>query len=205
VPTDLDSWITNPRPMRLAVQARESRHLDFDYFHRATRRLSGPDRARTFDSMPVADQETVWSRLARRRTDERYAEGLVEFQSIRAERRKRQEAEREKYPRPRRTAAGKKLDHALDRIREIPAEEYLEPVAGVEPLRGGRVACPLPHHEDLHPSASYTGTVWHCHRCAQGGDLLALAAEVSGISTNGREFRELVHWTADRLAIEADR
>ncbi len=88
---------------------------------------------------------------------------------------------------------------ALDNLRTIPAAEYLEPVAGVEPLPGGRVRCPLPDHDDRNPSASYRDCFWFCHCCGTGGDLFALVAAITGRSTTGPDFLDVARWAAERL------
>jgi hypothetical protein len=88
---------------------------------------------------------------------------------------------------------------AIEYLRTIEAAEYLEPIAGVEPLPGGRVRCPLPGHEDRHPSASYAGTCWFCHRCGAGSDLFGLVAAITGRSTTGPDFFEVARWAAERL------
>lgn len=102
---------------------------------------------------------------------------------------------------PRRHLHRDDLDRALDDLRAIPAAEYLEPIAGVEPLPGGRVRCPLPEHEDRRPSASFRGVCWYCHRCGEGGDLLDLAATISGLSLTG-DFLAVATWAAERLNLE---
>jgi hypothetical protein len=90
-------------------------------------------------------------------------------------------------------------DAAIEDLRSIEAVEYLGPIAGVEPLPGGRVRCPLPDHEDRRPSASYSGSLWFCHRCAAGGNLFDLAAVLTGRSTRGPDFIEVARWAAERL------
>jgi hypothetical protein len=57
----------------------------------------------------------------------------------------------------------------------------------------------LPDHEDLNPSASYSGTVWYCHRCSVGGGIFTLAAALTGLRERGEDFNELRRWTAERL------
>lgn len=91
------------------------------------------------------------------------------------------------------------LTAAIDYLRSIAAAEYLEPIAGVGPLPGGRVRCPLPDHDDLHPSASYRGAWWYCHACGTGGDLFVLVAAITGRSTAGPDFLEVAWWAAERL------
>lgn len=187
----LDRRVLDSDLLAAEIRAVESRHLDFRYLHRATPRSTGANRLAAFEAMPLADQEATWRALRQQRLDARYAAGDMELTSTRRKR-------RETAKRPLRAPAGRKLDELLDDLRQISAEDYLEHLAGVEPRRG-RTACPLPDHEDRHPSASYSGVTWYCHRCSEGGDLISLASSVSGISTRGRSFIELIDWIGDRL------
>lgn len=181
------------------VRALETRHLDFAYLHRAMPRAAGPDRLAAFESMPLADQEEAWRALGQRRRDQHWLDGHVSFERDSA-RRTRQA----KRPKRRRKIAKLDLEPTLEQIRQIPAEQYLEDLAGVEPRRGV-VTCPAPDHHDRNPSASYTGTLWHCHACQAGGDLIELASLISGIPARGRTFYELVIWIAERVHVQIDR
>lgn len=109
--------------------------------------------------------------------------------------------------RPRRRPTGDQgeaFDRILAALREIPAVEYLPVLAGVEPLPGGRVKCPLTDHEDRNPSAHiHDVTRWWCHsQCQTGGDIFTLAAAITGRSTTGPDFPEVVRWTADQFHID---
>lgn len=96
---------------------------------------------------------------------------------------------------------GDTFERVLDELRGIPAEEYLEHLAPESEPARGRCRCPLPHHEDRNPSASYKGTVWCCHGCGEGGDLLDLAAVITGLNLT-TDFPEVVRWTADQFHID---
>jgi len=96
------------------------------------------------------------------------------------------------------------LQPAIEYLRTISAVDYLPAIAGVTPLAGNRVRCPLPSHEDSNPSASFRDTLWFCHACGRGGDLISLAEEVSGIPARGHDFIELSRWIASRLMTQAN-
>jgi hypothetical protein len=76
---------------------------------------------------------------------------------------------------------------------------------GLPPPRGRVLRCPIPAHEDRHPSAAlYRGRDgrerWHCHTCARGGDAIDLAEAVLGC-----DRRAALAWVADRAGIETTR
>ena len=86
----------------------------------------------------------------------------------------------------------------------------------MEPQEGsaGRetmISCPLPGHEDVHPSASASTEKdeWHCHRCSIGGDVMDLSA----IKRKGRlakelskeEYREVLELTLVEVGIDPNR
>lgn len=90
----------------------------------------------------------------------------------------------------------------LERIkRESPIEEVALSLGLV--TRGSRprvdLRCPLPSHEDEHPSATIYCDEgrWWCHACNQGDDVIGLVQVVKGLS-----WRESVAWLVDGLGIE---
>lgn len=86
-----------------------------------------------------------------------------------------------------------------DPLKAIDAEIYLEILAPESEPSRGRCRCPLPNHEDRNPSASYTGTVWYCHRCATGGDIYTLGSQLLGLAERGEDFLELRRELAGRM------
>jgi len=62
-----------------------------------------------------------------------------------------------------------------------------------------KMRCPLPSHEDEHPSATIYCDEgrWWCFVCNQGGDVIDLVQAAQGLS-----WREAVKWLADGLGIE---
>jgi hypothetical protein len=65
-------------------------------------------------------------------------------------------------------AARVQFDHD-DPLKRIPAAEYLPLIAGVEVSSSGRCRCPMPDHEDLHPSARLTVSGGCASRAGRAG------------------------------------
>lgn len=176
----------------------DRRNHRFDHFRKVCRGLglSPQDTARVCFADPSIEAD-LWADLQQRIHDRRFAAGIGPFVSARPK----------PAPVPRRKVTplpgSQGIEPAIDYIRTIEAIDYLEPIAGVEPLPRGRVQCPWPDHEDRHPSATFTGTVFYCHACSRGGDLIALAEAVSGIPAQGRDFIELSRWIASCLKSHA--
>lgn len=128
---------------------------------------------------------------------------LHRLETIRGELVRRQQLERYGAPRvPNKSSIPQEL---LDRIkRESPIEEVALSLGLV--IRGSRpkvaMRCPLPSHEDEHPSATIycDESRWHCHRCNQGGDVIDLVQVDRGLN-----WREAVKWLADGLGIDLPR
>ena len=69
--------------------------------------------------------------------------------------------------------------------------EWFVALAGVEPDARGFVSCPLPDHDDPHPSCRVYETPergWWCFGCARGGGVVDLASLLEG-GPWGRELR----------------
>jgi hypothetical protein len=100
-------------------------------------------------------------------------------------------ASRSASPGQRRTAR-----HPLDELLlAVPADEYVRALAGREPNRAGKLACPF--HNDTRPSLQlYQDGTWYCYGCRMGGSVYDFAAAMWDMSTKDREFLEL----RDRLA-----
>jgi hypothetical protein len=100
-------------------------------------------------------------------------------------------------PRPERPRAPSG-EGVYDRLREIPAAEYVERLCGREPNREGKVNCPF-HAGDRTPSLqTYPDGSWCCFGCGRGGSIVDFAAGIWGLSTKGRDFLRV----RDRLAEE---
>ena len=91
-------------------------------------------------------------------------------------------------------------------LLEVDVAVYFERLAGIEvPERRApsavAVHCPLPDHEDKHPSCRlYEETKsWYCFPCGKGGDILTLGSALSGFSRRGADFPRLLEWAAERL------
>lgn len=73
---------------------------------------------------------------------------------------------------------------------------------GLPAPRGRAIRCPLPEHDDRHPSASIYGERdgesprWWCHTCARGGDVLDLVEAV-----RGGDRRGAIAFLADRAGL----
>lgn len=88
------------------------------------------------------------------------------------------------------TAAGRvQLDHG-DPLKTVPASVYL-PALGVELSSSGRFRCPMPDHEDEHPSCKAYGARWTCFACGAGGSIIDAAAAVYGIDARGPDYWRL--------------
>ena len=101
-------------------------------------------------------------------------------------------------PPARSTTAPREPRHPLDRaLLAIPAAEYVRALAGREPDRAGKVACPF--HDDHRPSLQlYDDGSWYCFACRAGGTIYDFAARLWDQPTKGRAFIEL----RERLARE---
>jgi len=154
-------------------------------------KLSGPDQERVFYALPEPVRRDFSDQVIRQREDERFADGYVGFKSHR-----KPKAKTAYKPRP---LTAQDWRPGTEAIAGVPAETWLPIIAGVEPLPGGRVRCPLPDHEDNNPSATYRDTVWFCHRCGVGGGIFTAASAISGLGDRGDQFFDLRKWVAERL------
>ena len=69
-------------------------------------------------------------------------------------------------------------------------------------MHRGYTVCPLPAHDDRHASCKVgldDPTLWHCHPCSTGTNILHLGSALSGIECHGADFKRLVRWIADRV------
>jgi hypothetical protein len=86
-----------------------------------------------------------------------------------------------------------------DPLRRIPAKEYLPVIADVEVSATGTCRCPLPDHEDRHPSAKTYGARWHCFGCNRRGGIIDVAAAVYGVEPTGADYWRLRDMILDAL------
>lgn len=166
--------------------------VTFERFQRPLPGLSGADRLRLFDALPESERAAMWQRLRERTEDRRFLDGDAAFVSRR--------------PKPRRinrqspiASGGDDWRRGTEALAAIPSEVYIPVLTDSDPLPGGRVRCPLPDHDDRHPSATYRKTVWYCHRCGEGGGIFQLGSALSGLGDHGDEFGELRRWLAEQM------
>ena len=164
----------------------------FQQFQRPLPGLSSHDRLLLFHALPESVQQSMWDRLAIQVEDRRYADGDGPFIDRRPKPKRR----------PIRTASNLPSDSWLrgtEALASIPAETYLTVLAPESEPTRGKCRCPLPDHEDHHPSATYKDTVWYCHVCGIGGTCFTIAAAKTGLNTRGRDFIELRKWIARQM------
>jgi hypothetical protein len=110
-------------------------------------------------------------------------------------------------PARRRAAAGTgRVSHRSgeDPLLQIPAADYVRRLAGLEPDRAGKVACPF--HEDRTPSLHlYPDGSWYCYgQCQTGGSIYDFASRWwGGIPTKGRAFIDLRDRLVEALNLHA--
>lgn len=158
------------------------RFLDMREFHRLTEGMSGPERAAVFAALPEDLQRSAWELEAERAREER-RDPLDDPPPRRERVRKR-------------TAGPVSFDrHAPDPLLTIAPRDYIEKLAGVEVPASGHMRCVLPGHEsERTPSLKVYETPergWYCFGCGRGGSIFDFGAALWGMSTRGREFREL--------------
>lgn len=85
---------------------------------------------------------------------------------------------------------------ADDGYRAVTPPDYFRAIAGIEVPAHGFVSCPMPDHEDRHPSCKVWPSAqqgWHCFSCGVGGSIYDLAAAVEGGPTGaglrGEDFK----------------
>ncbi|WP_249011194.1 CHC2 zinc finger domain-containing protein [Conexibacter sp. DBS9H8] len=88
-------------------------------------------------------------------------------------------------------------ESVYERLRELPAAEYVRALTGREPNREGKVRCVF--HEERTPSLQlYPDGSWCCFGCGRGGTIVDFAAGIWGLGTKGPDFLRV----RDRLAEE---
>lgn len=170
-----------------------------DRFARVTARagLEPTERLELFLALPPGEQGDHFAQLAEHERQERILDGDLE----------------ERQPQQPRKALGRsprgdslrrslREARAADVFEQIPPPEYWEALTGDHVPVDGLVRCPMPGHEDVHPSCIVypdPGAGWWCPVCDAGGSAIDLAEVITGIKARGRGYLRLREWVAERL------
>jgi hypothetical protein len=104
-----------------------------------------------------------------------------------------------------RPAGGWSGRRSNDPLRAIAPREYFRALAAAEVTRDGYCHCPLPDHEDPHPSCRVFETAeegWWCFGCGRGGSIYDLASLLEG-GPGGGDLRGEAFVRAKRVAYRA--
>lgn len=85
-----------------------------------------------------------------------------------------------------------------DLLLEIPPEEYIEALTGLEVSADRKVCCPF--HDDSTPSLHVYEDDWYCYGCDLGGSIYDFGAEFFLIRPTGAQFFELRQTLAQSLS-----
>ena len=154
-------------------------------------------RALAFDTLSPREQQECWDDLADRcrlRNEEEYLYESRLYQEWPPRKRSMP------HGTPRNAATGCAHFPDDDPLKRILAAEYLAALAGVDVASSGRTRCPMPDHEDRHPSAYAYGTRWRCFACGAGGSIIDLAAAIYGIEPRGQGYLAI----RDRLVADLE-
>jgi hypothetical protein len=149
---------------------------------------SAHGRMIAFGSLPERAEAECWAALAaecRERNEFERRELYLEPPKKRHQPRQRSTAATSTRPG---TVA---LSSTDDPLKAVPPAVYFEAIAGIVVPPNGWVSCPMPLHEDLHPSCQVTNTHWRCWSCGAGGSIIDLAAALYGLIPRGRGYWEL--------------
>jgi hypothetical protein len=156
--------------------------LTFAAWHAETPDLPGWARLEAFRFVVAEDHDACWDELAERMRRLNESELLYERRL------------REEWPQPpqqptrRSTAATSTrpgtvaLSSGDDPLKAVPPAVYFEALAGIVVPANGWVSCPVPGHEDRHPSCQVSSTKWRCWSCGAGGTIIDLGAAIYGIA-----------------------
>jgi hypothetical protein len=100
----------------------------------------------------------------------------------------------ERDPRPASTTPTPRPTDVSDVLRTIAASEYVALLTGHQVGRDGKIACPLPGHEERTPSFhAYTTPEqgWFCFGCGRGGTIIDFGAALYAIEPRGQGFHEI--------------
>jgi CHC2 zinc finger len=118
----------------------------------------------------------------------------------------------EREPRIKRRNHGQSPAREHDPLQQIKPAAYVRLLAGVDPGRDGKVACPF-HHEDNTPSLHVYPTPeqgWACYGCPSldgkpvGGDIYTFASMLWSIPARGASFNDLRERLHDVFGIYRD-
>jgi hypothetical protein len=167
------------------------RRLTFAAWRAVWADVPGPARRIVFESLPEREQAEAWDDLAERVR-------LWDESELLYERRLREEwPQPRQQPTQRSTAATSTrpgtvaLSSGDDPLKAVPPTVYFEALAGIVVPANGWVSCPVPGHEDRHPSCQVSSTKWRCWSCGAGGSIIDLAAAIYGIEPTGRGYHEI--------------
>jgi hypothetical protein len=173
----------------------------FEDWHRKTADMPGWGRREAFRFLPQQDQDAAWDAL-----DERCQ--LQHEADCQAERQLLYEPgppAKRHQPMQRSTAATSTRPGTVavssgdDPLKAVPPAVYFEVLAGIVVPPNGWVSCPMPDHEDRHPSCQVLSTHWRCFSCGRGGGIVDLAAGLHGIEPRGRGYWRLRDLILERL------
>ena len=167
------------------------RPITFRVVHRAFSDAPPAERLEFFEALPASMQAEAWDCLRHQLECQRLAEGEIEWPSRRAT-----------PPRlaPRSPSLAVPIrDDVLDGISP---RLYFEALTGEPVPPSGRVRCPAPGHEDVHPSCLVyreAGRGWWCPVCGAGGSAIDLAAYLTNKEPRGSDYFELRRFVIERL------
>jgi len=76
-----------------------------------------------------------------------------------------------------------------DALKTIPASVYVPALAGVQPGRDGKIACPF--HDDATPSLHVYDDHWRCYGCDRGGTIIDFGAALYEVEPRGRGYFDI--------------
>jgi hypothetical protein len=170
-----------------------------DRFNRTAARagLEPHERLELFLALPADEQRDHFAQLREYERGERILDGDLDWP----------EPARPEFPYIRKVSArcGEEHHHHRagdDVLDTISPHDYWPALTGEVVPPSGRVRCPDPGHEDLHPSVvvySEPGRGWWCPVCGAGGTAVDLAAIVTGIEPRGEGYWRLRELIVERL------
>jgi hypothetical protein len=76
----------------------------------------------------------------------------------------------------------------VERLKAIPAEDYVEKLTGEEIGRNRKINCPLPDHDERTPSFHVRDLGWKCYGCQESGTIYDLGAALWDLDPKGSGF-----------------
>ena len=154
--------------------------------------LTAAGRARIFDRYPIEVRKACWAEVSEgaglRIESEMLLEERWEQEWPPPKQRRSSLQTLANNPRARTRRNDEQRDTYNDPLKNIEGHVYFEVIAGIAVPVNGWVSCPMPDHEDAHPSCQVRGTRWRCWSCGAGGSIIDLAAAVWGIEPRGQGF-----------------